>query len=66
MKLYEVPRNTKVVLKQPAGHPPDSLAPEVEETYQFKHIDGMYSYCIRLSDNRVVHIQAWAEVEVIK
>ena len=27
----------------------------------FDHIDGMYSYCLDMND-KVVHIQAWAEV----
>jgi hypothetical protein len=65
MKLYEVQQRSRVVLKQPAGHPPASIAPEVGATYTFYHTDGMYSYC-RDEDGHIVHLPAWAEVEVIK
>jgi hypothetical protein len=63
MKLYEVPRNTKVVLKQPAGHPPASITPKMGSVYTFHHTDGMYSYCEDM-DSNVVHLPAWAEVEI--
>jgi hypothetical protein len=32
-----------------------------DEVLFFDHIDGMYSYCLNMS-NQVVHLQAWAEV----
>lgn len=51
MKLYEVPRNTKVKFEG--------------EIYKFHHIDGMYSYCHDKNGN-VVHLVAWAEVEIIE
>jgi hypothetical protein len=50
MKLYDVPRNSTIVLQ--GG-----------EELEFKHIDGMYSYCVT-KDNKVVHLQAWTEVTV--
>jgi len=54
MKLYEVPRNTRIVLDEEEGR---------GEEYNFHHIDGMYSYCT--DDNKnVVHFAAWTEVKI--
>lgn len=50
MKLYEVPRNSRIVLSDGTQ-------------FNFKHIDGMYSYCTDDQGN-VVHLVAWEEVEV--
>jgi hypothetical protein len=52
MKLYEVPRNTTVLLV------------ETGEVFLFDHIDGMYSYCIDSKGN-VFHLVAWSEVEIV-
>lgn len=51
MKLYNVPRNSRIKV--------------VGEELNFRSIDGMYSYCTR-DDGEVVHLVAWAEVEIIK
>ena len=56
MKLYDVPRNTRI--RVPAGDdgkPLDLL---------FDHIDGMFSVC-RRDDGCVVHLPACTEVEVL-
>jgi hypothetical protein len=50
MKLYEVPRNSRIVT-------------EGGKELNFSHVDGMYSYCTD-DDGNVVHLAAWAEVEV--
>ena len=50
MKLYNVPRNSTIVLK-------DGLE------LNFHHIDGMYSVCTD-ENNEIYHIAAWEEVEV--
>jgi hypothetical protein len=50
MKLYDVPRNSTIVLE------------DGEELF-FHHIDGMYSLC-RTKDNETVHLQAWTDVTV--
>jgi hypothetical protein len=50
MKLYEVPRNSRIVL--PNG---------VE--LNFKHLDGAYSYCTD-DEGNVIHISAGSEVTV--
>ncbi len=53
MKLYEVPRNSRILLKDG-----DSTL-----EFNFSHIDGAYSYCTD-DDGNVVHLAAWTEVEV--
>ena len=52
MKLYEVPRNTKVRIKD-------------GEVYYFDHLAGMYSYC-KDKEGQVVHLFAGTEVEIVK
>ena len=64
MKLYEVPRNTTIRLKSKENGPPDSINPKMEDTYYFKHIDGMYSHCLDSKGNNV-YLPAWSEVELI-
>ena len=51
MKLYEVPRNTRI---------------KVEDLeLNFHHIDGMYSLC-QTDDGETVHLAAWTEVEIVE
>lgn len=50
MKLYECPRNMGIKL-------------ESGEHLMFHHIDGMFSYCKDMQGN-VVHLPAWADVEI--
>jgi len=50
MKLYEVPRNTRIVL-------------EGGTELMFDHIDGMYSVCYTDSGS-IVHLAAWTEVTI--
>lgn len=64
MKLYEAPTNCKVRLKSTESGPPASIDPKVDDIYSFKHCDGMYSLCYD-SKHRIVHLPAWAEVEII-
>lgn len=60
MKLYNVPRNSKVRVYYKDSNNNNTLF----EDYHFHHIDGAYSYCID-SNNNVVHIGASTEVEII-
>lgn len=55
MKLYDVPRNTRV-----------KILSEDEEQLElnFHHIDGAYSYC-KDDEGNVWHIAAWTEVEIV-
>jgi len=64
MKLYNVPHNSTVVLLQSERGPPASREVKVGERVTFKHLDGMYSYCLD-KDNNVVHLPGWAEVGVV-
>jgi hypothetical protein len=61
MKLYEMPRNTWVMVMEDCNGPPVSKNFVVGDVYFFEHCDGMFSYCTDLFGN-VVHIPAWAEV----
>ena len=64
MKLYEVPRNSKVRVLEFNNPPPDALPISVGEVVLFKHVDGIYSYCLDSTGN-IVHLAAWTEVEVL-
>lgn len=59
MKLFEIPRNSKILLP---------IKGEDRETKyemcEFHHIDGMYSY-ITTEDGVVVHLGASAEVKLV-
>ena len=63
MKLREVSRNSKIIVKDKIITPPASLPIQKGDVLQFHHIDGMYSYCEN-ENGDVVHLVAWAEVEV--
>ena len=54
MKLYEVPRYTKVRV----------IGEQSFEVF-FDHIDGMYSYCTD-NEGNAVHLAAWTEVEIVE
>jgi hypothetical protein len=56
MKLYDVPRNSRIKIIVEDKVPSEEL--------NFRSIDGMYSYCTR-DDGEVVHLAAWTEVDVI-
>jgi cytochrome bd-type quinol oxidase subunit 1 len=64
MKLYNVPRNSKIRVVGDIKIPPAAPIIEEQEVLNFSHVDGMYSYCTN-KDGEVVHLVAWAEVEVI-
>ena len=51
MKLYKLKPNTYFKLEG--------------NSYLFRHIDGMYSYCLD-KDNNVHHFAAWTEVEELE
>lgn len=65
MKLYDVPINSKIRVVGDVKTPPAAPIIEEQEVLNFSHVDGMYSYCTN-SDNEVVHLVAWAEVEIIE
>lgn len=55
MKLYDVPRNTKIKVNLGFEGPPTELL--------FNHIDGMYSVCV-METGEIIHLMATTEVEV--
>ncbi len=65
MKLYEVPRNSRIrVLSETVESPPCSLSAEKNEVLDFAHVDGMYSLCYR-GDGEIVHLSALTDVEIV-
>ena len=69
MKLYEVPRNTKVRIIDDETTTPVISYPvnkqEILYYHHYHHTDGMYSYCIN-EEGVVVHPAAWTNVEIVK
>ena len=65
MKLYEVPRNSRIKVLSDIKVPPGAKAIKSKDELNFSHVDGMYSFCTN-DDGEVIHLVAWAEVEVIK
>ena len=61
-KLYDVPRNSIVKLKEKPIIP--IASPQPNDVLKFSHLDGMYSLCYN-HDNTPVHIAAYTEVEII-
>lgn len=65
MKLYEVPNNTKIRVLKVDKVPPGAPNIGDGEVLMFRNIDGMYSYCLNEAGD-VVHLAAWAEVEIVE
>jgi len=59
MKLYEVPRNSKIRIKGL------TINGELSEELLFHHIDGMYSFCTA-NDGTIIHLEASTECELIE
>lgn len=64
MKLHEIPRNSRIKVLNDIKVPPGAPEIKVEQELNFSHIDGMYSYCTT-DAGEVVHLVAWAEVEIV-
>ena len=65
MKLYNVPRNSTIRVLEDVRIPPESSEISKGEILYFEHMDGMYSRCKRITDNTIVFIAAWTEVEIV-
>jgi hypothetical protein len=50
MKLYEVPRNSRIILNE-------------GEELNFHHIDGIFSYCTDDNGN-IIHLSASTDVKI--
>lgn len=64
MKLYQIPRGTKVRLLADVSGPPGCGVYAHGDEFKLKNIDGMYSYCLDNNGDRA-HLPAYAEVEVV-
>ena len=64
MELHKVPRNSRIKVLGDIKVPPGAPEIKAEQELNFSHIDGMYSYCTT-DDGEVVHLVAWAKVEII-
>jgi|TARA_R110000868_G_scaffold285690_2_gene546169 hypothetical protein len=65
MKLYDIPKGSKIRIISDADTPPESPKLNQEDILIFDHLDGMYSYCINLK-GEIVHLAGWTEVEIVK
>jgi len=65
MKLYDAPVRTWVRVISENKIPLAALQIENGDVIWFDHIDGMYSYC-KNKKGEVVHLVAWANVEVVE
>jgi len=64
MKLYEVPNNTRIRVTGKIQSPPGAPVINVGDILEYHQLDGMYSYCLR--GDEVVHLIAWADVEIVE
>ena len=66
MKLYEVPKGSKIiVIDKDPKIPVEGIDIIRGDVLTFHHIDGMYSLCTNIA-GEPVHLVAWAEVEIVK
>jgi len=65
VKLYNVPRNSKVRLAEDEQGPVGRRDMKKGEVFSFSHIDGAYSYCHDENGN-LVHLSASALVDVVE
>lgn len=66
MKLYEVPNDTFVVLREDVNGPVGCEPIKAGTVVFFGHVDGMYSYCMDENKVNVVHVMAATEVDILK
>jgi hypothetical protein len=64
MELYNVPRKSRIRVLSDIKVPPGAPQIKAGDELNFRNIDGMYSYCTT-DAGEVVHLVAWAEVEII-
>lgn len=65
MELYKVSRDTRIKVKGSVKTPLGSPEIKVGDELNFRSIDGMYSYCTT-DKGQIVHLAAWADVEILK
>lgn len=68
MKLYEVPRNSRIrVIETPTvedKYKQKKVIPNIDEVLEFKKLDGMFSNCYNV-EGELVRMAAWSNVEVL-
>ena len=65
MKLYEVPRKSKIrIIDEDVMTPPASIPQKQNDVLNFSHSDGMYSYCTD-KDGNIVHISGKTKVKIV-
>lgn len=68
MKIYEVPKNSKIRIIEPVTvdnpYKQKYVVPEQGEELVFKKLDGMYSICYN-STGDLIRLAAWNNVEVL-
>jgi hypothetical protein len=70
MELNQVPIGSTIKLLEENVLPDECVAPGAPKAKKgdelfLEAIDGMYGFC-RDRNNRMVHLKAWAEVEIIE
>lgn len=65
MQLYQVPRESKIIVISDVIVPPGSTQIEESDILHFHHIDGAYSLCMN-SKGQIVHLSASTEVKIVK
>ncbi|KKL70984.1 hypothetical protein LCGC14_2099410 [marine sediment metagenome] len=63
MKLYNCPNGSTIRVTGDIQVPPGAPLINKGDILYFQNIDGKYSYCRR--GDEVVHLVAWAEVEIV-
>ena len=58
MKLYELPKQTKIRVQGL------EVNGKLQEELLFSHIDGMYSYCTTKT-GEIIHLPAWTECGIV-
>jgi hypothetical protein len=66
MKLYEVPRETYIQVLEDVHVPPGCDPIKSGDVIFFDHIDGMYSFCMDVKKQHVLHVAAFTEVKVLE
>ena len=64
MKLYNVPRNTRIRVVADISIPPCASQIPTNVELNFKHIDGMFSLCYD-DEGNACYLGAGAEVEIV-
>lgn len=64
MKLYDVPRGSKIRVLGDIKVPPAALGIKEGDELKFHRIDGVFSECTN-SDGKRVYLSASAQVEII-